>query len=357
MPTPTPVVPKKKIVFVPKVKKVIIPRKKIVYVPSKKKIIVKRPASTGTVRVPTTSTYVTSSYVPPKPIPAQIPQRTLVQQPVAVPVPVRAPVQNIIPMNAQTLPYSQRTVGTTSYRPSLQLQSNVISTTPYKQGTYRPGLQKNIIKRPSQIRRIQVPMPVRTIAPVAPMPVTIPNVQSYRPAKPLTLPTPVARTPVPIVSKVQTPIVPQVQVPITTSTVRPVQVPVSTPVPVPVARPIPVQTSTIRPVQAPVAGPVPVPVLTSTVKPVQVPIARPPIASVTPVNTAPNLIQAQCQNIIQPMMKPPVYSASTYRPALRRNTPQIMYTGFTGYRPVNAPATNIGEPSGYTTRTYRPRRL
>ena len=282
-----------------------------------------------------------------------------------------------MPMQAATIPYSQRTASTMSYRPSLQLQTTAINTVPYKQVTYRPQIRTKMIQRPIQMRRMKVPMPARTIAPVAPMPVTIPNVQSYKPAQQLTLPAPVSvpqvvnRPPVANVSNIQTvplrPVVPQV--PITTNTIKPVQAPIARPVPVPVptttirpvqvpiARPMPVQTTLATPVQVPVARPV-VPIQTSTVRPVQVPVTRPPVAVVTPVNVAPNLMRtnvAPMQPMAQPIMKP-IYSPATYRPTVRRNAP-IMYNRFPGYRPVNAPIQNMGVSQGYNTRTYRPRRL
>ena len=89
----------------------------------------------------------------------------------------------------------------------------------------------------------------------------------------------------------------------------------------------------------------------------QVPVAIPPKALVTPVNLIRPQIQPM-QPITQPMMRPSVYSAATYRPTMRRNDVNtMMNSGFTGYRPVNAPITNMNAPHKYTTRTYKPRRL
>ena len=90
----------------------------------------------------------------------------------------------------------------------------------------------------------------------------------------------------------------------------------------------------------------------------QVPV-RPPIATVTPINVSPNVMatpMAPMQSMVQPMtqsVKPITYNASTYRPTMRRN-----YGVLPGYRPVVPVANNnIATPGGYTTRTYRPRKL
>ena len=414
-------------VKVPKVQKVIVPKIKRVVVPSKKKIIVKRPATT-TIKVPRpVTTTVTRPRAMPVPVPvarpqpimtSTIPQRTIVQKPVPVPVPVQAPVQMrpvappvTMPMQTTTIPYSIRTIGASSYRPSLQLQptQNIV---PYKQTTYRPGIKT---KRPGQVRRVPVPVPVATI------PAPIPNVQSYKPVNPVTLPAPIkqsqviARPPVvpiktiqppvhtvrqiqripaqtAVVSQVQqptykVPVVPQVvpvqqrpyqvvsqtptqAVPIVQRPVQPVQVarppvqfvrpqvqtvraPVQTvraPVPVQTVRaPVPVQTvrapvpvQTVRP---PVANVTPM-----NIAPVPVQIARPPIANVTPMNIAPaQLAQPLTQN---PLNNTSTYKISTYRPTMRRN-----YGNMGGYRPVAQPINTMAQPTGYTTRTYRPRRL
>ena len=347
-----------------------------------------------------------------------IPQRTIVQKPVPVPVPVQAPVQMrpvappvTMPMQTTTIPYSIRTIGASSYRPSLQLQptQNIV---PYKQTTYRPGIKT---KRPGQVRRVPVPVPVATI------PAPIPNVQSYKPVNPVTLPAPIkqsqviARPPVvpiktiqppvhtvrqiqripaqtAVVSQVQqptykVPVVPQVvpvqqrpyqvvsqtptqAVPIVQRPVQPVQVarppvqfvrpqvqtvraPVQTvraPVPVQTVRaPVPVQTvrapvpvQTVRP---PFANVTPM-----NIAPVPVQIARPPVANVTPMNIAPaQLAQPLTQN---PLNNTSTYKISTYRPTMRRN-----YGNMGGYRPVAQPINTMAQPTGYTTRTYRPRRL
>ena len=354
---PAPVIPKKKIVYVPKIKRVIVPKKKIVYVPSKKKVIVQRPSgtvitppATASYVPPTTASYVppsTVSYVPPQKVPVPqarpiIPQATLVQRPVPVPVPMAQPP---MPIQTQTIPYSQKTLGTTSYRPSLQLPTTNVISSPYGQATYRPHFQTKMGPRPVQMRRIKVPMPVKTISPVAPMPVTIPNVQSYKPAQPLVLPPPVST--------------PQVIARPPVATVTPLHVPMSQAT---VTAPIPVQTSTVRPVQVPVPRPVPVqvpvsqiPVPTTTVAPV--PVVRPPVATVTPIKVAPNIIGNPLPQMPQLMQQPMIYNANTYRPAVRRNAPMVQH-GFNGYRPqAIAPAANMGQPTGYVTRTYKPRRL
>jgi hypothetical protein len=414
-------------VKVPKVQKVIVPKIKRVVVPSKKKIIVKRPATT-TIKVPRpVTTTVTRPRAMPVPVPvarpqpimtSTIPQRTIVQKPVPVPVPVQAPVQMrpvappvTMPMQTTTIPYSIRTIGASSYRPSLQLQptQNIV---PYKQTTYRPGIKT---KRPGQVRRVPVPVPVATI------PAPIPNVQSYKPVNPVTLPAPIkqsqviARPPVvpiktiqppvhtvrqiqripaqtAVVSQVQqptykVPVVPQVvpvqqrpyqvvsqtptqAVPIVQRPVQPVQVarppvqfvrpqvqtvraPVQTvraPVPVQTVRaPVPVQTvrapvpvQTVRP---PFANVTPM-----NIAPVPVQIARPPVANVTPMNIAPaQLAQPLTQN---PLNNTSTYKISSYRPTMRRN-----YGNMGGYRPVAQPINTMAQPTGYTTRTYRPRRL
>ena len=423
-------------VKVPKVQKVIVPKIKRVVVPSKKKIIVKRPATT-TIKVPRpVTTTVTRPRAMPVPVPvarpqpimtSTIPQRTIVQKPVPVPVPVQAPVQMrpvappvTMPMQTTNIPYSIRTIGASSYRPSLQLQptQNIV---PYKQTTYRPGMK---IKRPGQVRRVPVPVPVATI------PAPIPNVQSYKPVNPVTLPAPIkqsqviARPPVvpiqtiqppvhtvrqiqripaqtAVVSQVQqptyqVPVVPQAvpvqqrpyqvvsqtpaqAVPILQRPVQPVQVarppvqfvrpqvqtvraPVQTvraPVPVQTVRaPVPVQTVRAPvPVQT-VRAPVPVQsvrppfanVTPTNIAPVPVQIARPPVANVTPMNIAPaQLAQPLTQN---PLNNTSTYKISTYRPTIRRN-----YGNMGGYRPVAQPINTMAQPTGYTTRTYRPRRL
>ena len=82
-------------------------------------------------------------------------------------------------------------------------------------------------------------------------------------------------------------------------------------------------------------------------------------------NVAPNVIRAPIQTvspmvnpIAQPMvqnmaLKPATYTASTYRPTMRRNMGGIL--GNRQVMPViNNPMNNT---TGYTTRTYRPRRL
>ena len=385
-------------VKVPKVQKVIVPKIKRVVVPSKKKIIVKRPATT-TIKVPRpVTTTVTRPRAMPVPVPvarpqpimtSTIPQRTIVQKPVPVPVPVQAPVQMrpvappvTMPMQTTTIPYSIRTIAASSYRPSLQLQptQNIV---PYKQTTYRPGIK---IKRPGQVRRVPVPVPVATI------PAPIPNVQSYKPVNPVTLPAPIkqsqviARPPVVPIKTIQPPVhtvrqiqripaqtavVSQVQqptykVPVVPQVVpvqqRPYQVVSQTPTqavpivqrpvqPVQVARPpvqfVRPQVQTVRaPVQT-VRAPVPV----QTVRaPVPVQIARPPVANVTPMNIAPaQLAQPLTQN---PLNNTSTYKISTYRPTMRRN-----YGNMGGYRPVAQPINTMAQPTGYTTRTYRPRRL
>ena len=394
-------------VKVPKVQKVIVPKIKRVVVPSKKKIIVKRPATT-TIKVPRpVTTTVTRPRAMPVPVPvarpqpimtSTIPQRTIVQKPVPVPVPVQAPVQMrpvappvTMPMQTTTIPYSIRTIAASSYRPSLQLQptQNIV---PYKQTTYRPGIK---IKRPGQVRRVPVPVPVATI------PAPIPNVQSYKPVNPVTLPAPIkqsqviARPPVVPIKTIQPPVhtvrqiqripaqtavVSQVQqptykVPVVPQVVpvqqRPYQVVSQTPTqavpivqrpvqPVQVARPpvqfVRPQVQTVRaPVQT-VRAPVPVqtvraPVPVQTVRaPVPVQIARPPVANVTPMNIAPaQLAQPLTQN---PLNNTSTYKISTYRPTMRRN-----YGNMGGYRPVAQPINTMAQPTGYTTRTYRPRRL
>ena len=414
-------------VKVPKVQKVIVPKIKRVVVPSKKKIIVKRPATT-TIKVPRpVTTTVTRPRAMPVPVPvarpqpimtSTIPQRTIVQKPVPVPVPVQAPVQMrpvappvTMPMQTTNIPYSIRTIGASSYRPSLQLQptQNIV---PYKQTTYRPGMK---IKRPGQVRRVPVPVPVATI------PAPIPNVQSYKPVNPVTLPAPIkqsqviARPPVVPIQTIQPPVhtvrqiqripaqtavvsqvqQPTYQVPVVPQAVpvqqRPYQVVSQTPAqavpilqrpvqPVQVARPpvqfVRPQVQTVRaPVQT-VRAPVPVqtvraPVPVQTVRaPVPVQIARPPVANVTPMNIAPvpvqiarppvanvtpmNIAPAQ---LAQPLTQNPLnntstYKISTYRPTMRRN-----YGNMGGYRPVAQPINTMAQPTGYTTRTYRPRRL
>ena len=414
-------------VKVPKVQKVIVPKIKRVVVPSKKKIIVKRPATT-TIKVPRpVTTTVTRPRAMPVPVPvarpqpimtSTIPQRTIVQKPVPVPVPVQAPVQMrpvappvTMPMQTTNIPYSIRTIGASSYRPSLQLQptQNIV---PYKQTTYRPGMK---IKRPGQVRRVPVPVPVATI------PAPIPNVQSYKPVNPVTLPAPIkqsqviARPPVVPIKTIQPPVhtvrqiqripaqtavvsqvqQPTYQVPVVPQAVpvqqRPYQVVTQTPTqavpivqrpvqPVQVARPpvqfVRPQVQTVRaPVQT-VRAPVPVqtvraPVPVQTVRaPVPVQIARPPVANVTPMNIAPvpvqiarppvanvtpmNIAPAQ---LAQPLTQNPLnntdtYKISTYRPTIRRN-----YGNMGGYRPVAQPINTMAQPTGYTTRTYRPRRL
>ena len=426
-------------VKVPKVQKVIVPKIKRVVVPSKKKIIVKRPATT-TIKVPRpVTTTVTRPRAMPVPVPvarpqpimtSTIPQRTIVQKPVPVPVPVQAPVQMrpvappvTMPMQTTTIPYSIRTIGASSYRPSLQLQptQNIV---PYKQTTYRPGIKT---KRPGQVRRVPVPVPVATI------PAPIPNVQSYKPVNPVTLPAPIkqsqviARPPVVPIKTIQPPVhtvrqiqripaqtavvsqvqQPTYQVPVVPQAVpvqqRPYQVVSQTPTqavpivqrpvqPVQVARPpvqfvrpqvqtvrapvqtvrAPVQTvrAPVQTVRAPVQtvrAPVPVqtvraPVPVQTVRPpvanvtpmniapVPVQIARPPVANVTPMNIAPaQLAQPLTQN---PLNNTSTYKISTYRPTMRRN-----YGNMGGYRPVAQPINTMAQPTGYTTRTYRPRRL
>ena len=394
-------------VKVPKVQKVIVPKIKRVVVPSKKKIIVKRPATT-TIKVPRpVTTTVTRPRAMPVPVPvarpqpimtSTIPQRTIVQKPVPVPVPVQAPVQMrpvappvTMPMQTTTIPYSIRTIAASSYRPSLQLQptQNIV---PYKQTTYRPGIK---IKRPGQVRRVPVPVPVATI------PAPIPNVQSYKPVNPVTLPAPIkqsqviARPPVVPIKTIQPPVhtvrqiqripaqtavvsqvqQPTYQVPVVPQAVpvqqRPYQVVSQTPTqavpivqrpvqPVQVARPpvqfVRPQVQTVRaPVQT-VRAPVPVqtvraPVPVQTVRaPVPVQIARPPVANVTPMNIAPaQLAQPLTQN---PLNNTSTYKISTYRPTMRRN-----YGNMGGYRPVAQPINTMAQPTGYTTRTYRPRRL
>ena len=403
-------------VKVPKVQKVIVPKIKRVVVPSKKKIIVKRPATT-TIKVPRpVTTTVTRPRAMPVPVPvarpqpimtSTIPQRTIVQKPVPVPVPVQAPVQMrpvappvTMPMQTTNIPYSIRTIGASSYRPSLQLQptQNIV---PYKQTTYRPGMK---IKRPGQVRRVPVPVPVATI------PAPIPNVQSYKPVNPVTLPAPIkqsqviARPPVVPIQTIQPPVhtvrqiqripaqtavvsqvqQPTYQVPVVPQAVpvqqRPYQVVSQTPAqavpilqrpvqPVQVARPpvqfVRPQVQTVRaPVQtvrAPVPvqtvrAPVPVqtvraPVPVQTVRaPVPVQTVRPPVANVTPMNIAPaQLAQPLTQN---PLNNTSTYKISTYRPTIRRN-----YGNMGGYRPVAQPINTMAQPTGYTTRTYRPRRL
>ena len=343
-----------------------------------------------------------------------IPQTTsIIQRPVAAPVQVPVPV---MPVQTAAIPYSNRTLSTTSYRPSLQLQASNLNVLPYKQVTYRPNLRNTkLVQRPVQMRR--VPVPVRTVAPVAPMPVAVgsvqsyrpvampsvqsyrpvampsvqsyrpvampsvqsyrpvamPSVQSYRPVQPVALPTPVpqpqiiARPPAAMVpNTISAPVMPTVRqvstIPAQTAVVSQVttprpavpvvsQVPVQ---PVPVQRVAPVQPVPVQRVAA--VQPVPV----QRVAPVQpVTMVRPPIATVTPVNVAPNLVRAPVQPLVQPLaqniatMRPPVYSANTYRPSVRRNMP-----GFVGYRPIAPVAiNNLATPGGYTTRTYRPRKL
>ena len=317
-------------------------------------------------------------------------------------MPVQAPVQ-VQPMQIKTIPYSNRTLNSSSYRPSLQLQNTQTLVSPYKQATYRPNtIRTRMVKRPVPVRKL--PVPVRTVAPVA-MP--MPNVSSYRPVQQVTLPPPVVsrppqmiRPPMPTVRQIkaipaQTAVVsPVAQVPVqrppvitgttikpapfpvqpVVSQIRPVPAPVQ-PVPVvstasvrqvPITRPVPV-VSQVRPVAAPVQ---PVPVRPVPVQPVpvrpapivqQVPVARPPVAVVTPVNVAPNVMRAPVQTvgpIAQPMaqnmmVKPPVYTASTYRPSVRRNMGGILPNRQV-IPVVNNTLTNT---TGYTTRTYRPRRL
>ena len=411
-PTPAPIpVPSRPTITVkvPKVQKVIVPKIKRVVVPSKKKIIVKRPATT-TIKVPRpVTTTVTRPRAMPVPVPvarpqpimtSTIPQRTIVQKPVPVPVPVQAPVQMrpvappvTMPMQTTTIPYSIRTIAASSYRPSLQLQptQNIV---PYKQTTYRPGIKT---KRPGQVRRVPVPVPVATI------PAPIPNVQSYKPVNPVTLPAPIkqsqviARPPVVPIKTIQPPVhtvrqiqripaqtavVSQVQqptykVPVVPQVVpvqqRPYQVVSQTPTqavpivqrpvqPVQVARPpvqfVRPQVQTVRaPVQT-VRAPVPVQtvrppfanVTPTNIAPVPVQIARPPVANVTPMNIAPaQLAQPLTQN---PLNNTSTYKISTYRPTMRRN-----YGNMGGYRPVAQPINTMAQPTGYTTRTYRPRRL
>jgi hypothetical protein len=335
---------------------------------------------------------------------ATIPQASIIQRPVAAPVQVPVPVR---PIQTATIPYSNRTISTTSYRPSLQLQASNMNIVPYKQVTYRPNLRNTkMVQRPVKMRPL--PVPVRTVNPVAPMPVAMPSVQSYRPVampsvqsykpvampsvqsyrpvQPVALPTPVpqpqvvTRPPVAIASRVvpAPQVVPAAQVvpapQVAMPTVRQVStIPaqtavvsqITTPRPaIPVTnvpvQPVPVQrVAPVQPVPVQRVAPVqPVPVQrVAPVQPLQV--VRPPIATVTPVNVAPNLVRAPVQPIVQPLaqnmnvMRPPVYSANTYRPSVRRNIP-----GFTGYRPVPLVATNnLATPGGYTTRTYRPRKL
>ena len=350
---------------------------------------------------------------PPKPTLATIPQRSIVQTPVAqirppVQVPV-APVQ-VRPIQANAVPYSNRTLNTTSYRPSLQLQANPTVFNPYKQVTYRPNnINTKMVNRPVPVMKL--PAPVRTVAPV------MPNVSSYRTTSKVTLPPAAISRPnsivqTPIVKQIQTipaqtavvsPVTPKLQIPVQ-PTVRPVPVPVrptpvvSTvpaqvpvrpapvvqtvrPVPVPVrpapvvqtVRPVPVPVrpapvvQTVRPVQVPVrpapvvqtVRPVPVPVRPAPVVST-VPVARPPVAVVTPVSVAPNVVRAPVQPVVapvaQPMVqnkafKPATYTASTYRPTSRRNM------GGAIYRPAPPIVNNAFNPTGYTTRTYRPRRL
>ena len=205
-----------------------------------------------------------------------------------------------------------------------------------------------------------IPAPVRTVAPVA-MP--MPNVSSYRPVQQVTLPPPVISRP-PQIIQPQMPTVRQIQtIPTQTAVVSPVaQVPVQRPPvitgttikPVPV-RPVPV-VSQVRPVPVP-AQPVPVrpAPMVSQIPVQQVPVVRPPVAAVTPVNIAPNVrMPIQAVNPIgQPMVKPPVYTASTYRPSMRRNMGGVL-----GNRQVIPVVNNtLNNTTGYTTRTYRPRRL
>ena len=370
------------VVKVPKVQKVIVPKKKIVYVPTQKKVIVKRPA-TSTVRVSNPTAYATGSYTvpqvqqvkmpvplaPPQPTIATIPQRTIIQKPIPVPVKVPAQVRPMpMPMQVKTIPYSNRTLATTSYRPSLQLQPTQ-AVSPYKQVTYRPNLKTTKVARYVPMRKVA---PMRTVSPVT----TMPNVQSYRPAQQLILPTPVAqpqivsRPPVPIVSKAP---IPQPPMP----TVRQIQtIPAQTAVVSQIVPPkpqVPVQKAPVVsqvPVQkAPVVSQMPVirqvPVVSQA--PVQtMSVARPPVAVVTPMSVAPNLVRPPVQNVqplatqmVKPVAqnltlnRPSVYSASTYRPTMRRN-----YGGFTGYRQITPMVnTNMISPTGYTTRTYRPRKL
>ena len=357
---------------------------------------------------------------PPKQTLVTIPQRTIVQRPVA---PVRAPLpaqvpNQVQPMQMNAVPYSIRTFNTSSYRPSLPVQANTSIVTPYKQTTYRVNtLNTKNLNRPVQMRRM--PAPIRTVAPI------MPNVSSYRPPTQVTLPPATVTRPqgiiqpqIPTVRQIQaapaqtaivSPITPRVQVPIQQSAVRPVQVPVTTapvfsqasvrPVQVPVTpapvfsqasvrqvpaqpvpavasykpvpaqpvpavtsyRPVPVQPAqaigTVRPV--PVQVPVrPAPIVS------QVPVARPPVAAVTPLNVAPNVVRAPVQNVrplvapvAQPVAQNMLIRPSTYTASTYRPSNRRNIGGF-GYRPAIPMVNNtMINNTGYTTRTYRPRRL
>ena len=190
IPTPTPVPQRQKVIVkVPKVKKVVVPKIQKVYVPSKKKILVKRPPGTSTIPVAKVP-YATGSYaipqaqpvqVPlpaPKPTMVTIPQRSIIQRPVAAPVQVPTQVR---PMQVQTIPYSNRTINASTYRPSLQLQASTPTILPYKQATYRQNIRTKMVRKPVQM--IKPPVPVRSVAPVATIPTQIPSVQSYKPVQ------------------------------------------------------------------------------------------------------------------------------------------------------------------------------
>ena len=62
-----------------------------------------------------------------------------------------------------------------------------------------------------------------------------------------------------------------------------------------------------------------------------------------------SVAQPMAQNIAY---KPATYTASTYRPTVRRNV-----GGMAMYRPAVPIVNNAFNATGYTTRTYRPRRL
>ena len=357
IPTQTPVPQRQKVIVkVPKIKKVIVPKIKKVYVPSKKKILVKRPPVTSTIPVAKVP-YATGSYampqvqpvqVPllaPKPTMVTIPQRRIIQRPVAIPVQVPTQVR---PMQVQTIPYSNRIINASTYRPSMQLQASTPTVLPYKQAVYRPNIKTKMVRKPAQM--IKPPVPVRPVAPVSIIPTQIPSVQSYRPVQQVTLPKPAPINVIPTVRQV--PAIPVQTAVVSQIAPRPIvqQVPVQK-VPVQTFRPVqqvPIQS--YRPLQQ-----VPVQIL----RPVQQVPVSPPIATVTPINVSPIVMAAPMvpiQSMVQPMtqsVKPITYNASTYRPTMKRN-----YGGLPGYRPVVPVANNnVATPDGYTTRTYRPRKL
>jgi hypothetical protein len=116
------------------------------------------------------------------------------------------------------------------------------------------------------------------------------------------------------------------------SVVRPPTIPVSPVVSTPVlTQTIPTAplTSIVAPVQSVVARPA-VPVVQSLITPTVQPVAK-----VTPL-----------MNPTLGMIRPPIYSASTYRPTYNRN-----------YNVSSLARTNMMRPGPYTTRTYNARRL